>query len=115
MVNSPRLLEQVRDSIRARHMSFRTEKTYLYWIRRFIRFHKLRHPREMGGTEVEMFLTSLAVDDKARDRHAALMSSAATPMVEAAKPSAKKAPAKKAAAKKAAAKTPAAKTPAAKK
>jgi integron integrase len=64
MANSPRLLEQVRDSIRARHMSFRTEKTYLYWIRRFIRFHKLRHPREMGATEVEAFLTSLAVDNK---------------------------------------------------
>ena len=64
MVNNPRLLEQVRDSIRARHMSFRTEKTYLYWIRRFIRFHRLRHPREMGATEVEAFLTSLAVDNK---------------------------------------------------
>ena len=64
MVNNPRLLEQVRDSIRARHMSFRTEKTYLYWIRRFIRFHKLRHPREMGAPEVEAFLTSLAVDNK---------------------------------------------------
>ena len=64
MVNNPRLLDQVRDSIRARHMSFRTEETYLYWIRRFIRFHKLRHPREMGATEVEAFLTSLAVDDK---------------------------------------------------
>ena len=43
-------------------MSFRTEKTYLYWIRRFIRFHELRHPREMGATEVEAFLTSLAVE-----------------------------------------------------
>ncbi len=45
-------------------MSYRTEKTYLYWIRRFIRFHNLKHPREMGGSEVEVFLTSLAVEDK---------------------------------------------------
>ena len=64
MAEPPRLLVQVRDRIRARHLSFRTEKTYLYWIRRFIRFHKLRHPRELGGPEVEEFLTSLAVDNK---------------------------------------------------
>jgi len=43
-------------------MSFRTEKTYLHWIRRYIRHHGRRHPREMGATEVEAFLTSLAVD-----------------------------------------------------
>ncbi len=64
MAQPPRLLEQVRDRIRARHMSYRTENTYLYWIRRFIRFHKLRHPREMGGPEIEEFLTSLAVKNK---------------------------------------------------
>ncbi len=64
MAQPPRLLEQVRDRIRARHLSYRTEKTYLYWIRRFIRFHKLRHPRELEGPEVEAFLTSLAVDNK---------------------------------------------------
>ena len=64
MAEPPRLLVQVRDRIRARHLSFRTEKTYLYWIRRFIRFHKMRHPRELGGPEVEEFLTSLAVDNK---------------------------------------------------
>ena len=64
MAQPPRLLDQVRDRIRARHMSYRTETTYLYWIRRFIRFHKLRHPRELAGPEVEEFLTSLAVDSK---------------------------------------------------
>ena len=64
MAEPPRLLIQVRDRIRARHLSFRTEKTYLYWIRRFIRFHKMQHPRELGGPEVEEFLTSLAVDNK---------------------------------------------------
>ncbi len=61
---SPRLLEQVRQRIRAKHYSFRTEKTYLHWIRRFIFFHDRRHPRDLGGPEVERFLTSLAVDRK---------------------------------------------------
>ena len=64
MAGPPRLLDQVRDRIRTRHLSYRTEKTYLYWIRRFIRFHKMRHPREMEATEIEEFLTSLAVVNK---------------------------------------------------
>lgn len=64
MAQPPRLLEQVRDRIRARHLSYRTEKTYLYWIRRFIRFHKMRHPREMAAAEIEEFLTSLAVANR---------------------------------------------------
>ena len=64
MAEPPRLLEQVRDRIRARHLSYRTEKTYLYWIRRFIRFHKMRHPRDMAAPEIEAFLTSLAVVNK---------------------------------------------------
>ncbi len=45
-------------------MSYRTEKTYLHWIRRFIRYHNRRHPREMGGREVEDFLTALAVKNQ---------------------------------------------------
>ena len=45
----PKLLEQVREAIRARHYSLRTEETYLRWIKRFILFHGKRHPREMGG------------------------------------------------------------------
>ena len=64
MSQPPRLLERVRERIRAKHYSYRTEKTYLHWIRRFILFHSKRHPREMGGPEVERFLTSLAVDRK---------------------------------------------------
>jgi integron integrase len=64
MTKPPRLLEQVRNRIRARHFSYRTEKTYLNWIRRYIRFHGIRHPRQLGGPEVEAFLTSLAVDNK---------------------------------------------------
>ena len=64
MVGPLRLLDQVRDRIRARHLSYRTEKTYLYWIRRFVWFHNLRPPRELGGPEVEAFLTSLAVQNR---------------------------------------------------
>jgi integron integrase len=64
MAPAPTLIEEVRRRIRARHLSFRTEKTYLQWIRRFIRFHGRRHPREMGAPEVEAFLSSLAVDRK---------------------------------------------------
>lgn len=60
----PRLLDQVRGAIRARHYSRRTEKTYVAWIRRFILFHGTRHPTEMGEPEVTRFLTHLAVDAK---------------------------------------------------
>ena len=56
----PRLLDQVRERIRYKHYSFRTEQAYLMWIRRFIRFHALRHPREMGAAEIEAFLSHLA-------------------------------------------------------
>ncbi|MEP6998810.1 MAG: integron integrase [Betaproteobacteria bacterium] len=57
----PRLLDQVRDRIRFRHYSIRTEQAYLDWIKRFIRFHGKRHPSTMGAAEVERFLTDLAV------------------------------------------------------
>jgi integron integrase len=60
-INKPRLLEQVRHSLRLRHYSYRTEEQYLGWIRRFILFHHKRHPREMGAVEVEAFLNDLAV------------------------------------------------------
>ena len=55
-------LESVRDAIRVRHYSIRTEQAYLGWIKRFILFHGKRHPSEMGAREVTAFLTSLAVD-----------------------------------------------------
>jgi len=58
----PRLLDQVRQAIRVRHMAYSTEKTYVDWIRRFILFHDKRHPREMGEAEVSRFLTHLAVE-----------------------------------------------------
>jgi integron integrase len=58
----PKLLDQVRERIRVKHYSIRTEETYLGWIRRFIFFHGKRHPREMGTREIEAFLTYLATD-----------------------------------------------------
>lgn len=59
-LKSTRLLDQLRERIRALHYSLRTEEAYVYWCRAFIRFHRLRHPAEMGGPEVEAFLTWLA-------------------------------------------------------
>ena len=57
----PKLLDQVRGAIRARHYSPRTEEAYVGWIEQFIRHHDLRHPGGMGEQEVSDFLTSLAV------------------------------------------------------
>ncbi|MFO1428904.1 MAG: integron integrase [Candidatus Competibacteraceae bacterium] len=59
----PKLLDQVRDLIRLKHYSIRTEQAYLSWIRRFILFHHKRHPKEMGKPEIEAFLTHLAVQE----------------------------------------------------
>lgn len=61
---SKRLLDQLRERLRYLHYSLRTEQTYVYWARWFIRFHGLRHPREMGQREVEAFLTMLANERK---------------------------------------------------
>jgi hypothetical protein len=60
----PKLLDRLRDAIRLRHYSIRTEQAYLQWVRRFIIFHKKRHPDEMGPPEVEAFLTHLAVEGR---------------------------------------------------
>jgi len=59
-----KLLDQVRQAIRARHYSKRTENTYGEWIKRFIFFHGKRHPLEMGEPEINQFLTDLAVNKK---------------------------------------------------
>jgi integron integrase len=61
---TPRLLDQVRDRIRLRHYSIRTEETYLQWIRRYIVFHGKRHPAELDRTHIESFLTHLAVEGR---------------------------------------------------
>lgn len=58
------LLAAVRDQMRLRHYSLRTEKSYIDWIRRYIRFCGGRHPRQLGATEITTFLTHLAVDLK---------------------------------------------------
>ncbi|MCP5181501.1 MAG: integron integrase [Pseudomonadales bacterium] len=61
MASSP-LLNQLREAIRIRHYSIRTEKVYVDWARRFIRFHRMKHPNSMGAPEVVQFLTWLAVE-----------------------------------------------------
>ncbi|MBW1999397.1 MAG: phage integrase N-terminal SAM-like domain-containing protein [Deltaproteobacteria bacterium] len=60
------LLDQVRDVMRLKHYAYRTEVTYLSWIRRFILFHDKRRPKEMGELEVEAFLAWLAVGKRSR-------------------------------------------------
>ena len=60
MAEAPRLLDRVRAAIRLRHYSLRTEQAYVQWIRRFIRFHDLRHPREMGVDEIRIRVTYCA-------------------------------------------------------
>lgn len=61
-LSQPKLLDQVRAVIRSKHYSRRTEETYIDWIRRYVRFHKTRHPRELGSADITTFLTHLAVD-----------------------------------------------------
>lgn len=63
-VVKPKLLDEVRRRLRLKHYSIRTEKAYVGWIVRFIRFHRRMHPRGMGFVEVEAFLSSLATDGK---------------------------------------------------
>ena len=59
-----KLLDQMREALRTQHYSFRTEKTYVDWCRRFILFHDRRHPKGMGVAEVEAFITYLATQRK---------------------------------------------------
>jgi site-specific recombinase XerD len=57
-----KLFDQVADALHVKHYSCRTEQTYVDWIRRYILFHNKRHPREMGETEVQVFITYLATE-----------------------------------------------------
>ena len=60
MPNQPKkLLDQVRDDLRLKHYSLRTEQAHVSWIKRYILFHDKRHPAEMGAPEIEAFLTHL--------------------------------------------------------
>lgn len=60
--NPPKLLDQLRQRLRYKHMSYRTEQAYVGWVRRFILFHNKRHPQEMGKSDIECYLTYLAND-----------------------------------------------------
>ncbi|MEW8523624.1 MAG: phage integrase N-terminal SAM-like domain-containing protein [Candidatus Thiodiazotropha endolucinida] len=64
VVKKPMLLEIVWQRMRLLHYSIRTEKSYIHWIQRFVRFHNRRHPKALGKQEIEAFLTHLAVDRK---------------------------------------------------
>ena len=52
----PRLLQEMRQALRCKHYSRRTEQSYCNWVRRFVRFHRMRHPAEMGEAEINAFL-----------------------------------------------------------
>jgi len=64
MSQEPKLLDRLRDAIRTRHYSPRTEEAYLMWAKRFILFHNKRHPSSMGADEVNAFLSALALHDR---------------------------------------------------
>ncbi len=60
MESQPRLLDQMREALRLKHLSFRTEEAYIGWVKRFILFHDKRHPKDMGAAEIRAFLSYLA-------------------------------------------------------
>jgi len=62
--DKPKLLDQMREALRSRHYSRRTEQTYCHWVKRYVHFHNVRHPAEMGEPEINAFLTHLAVKEK---------------------------------------------------
>jgi len=57
-----KLLDQVRDVLRVKHYAYSTEKTYVFWIRRYILYHGKKHPADMGTKHIQEFLTHLAVE-----------------------------------------------------
>jgi hypothetical protein len=57
-----KLLDQVRDAMRLKHYSLRSEQTYVDWIKRYILFHEKQHPKDMGAPQVKAFLEHLAID-----------------------------------------------------
>ena len=59
-IRRPRLLEQLRLALRVRHYSPRTEEAYVAWVRRYVRFHGMRHPGDLGREEIGQFFTALA-------------------------------------------------------
>ena len=61
---NPKLLDLLREALRSRHYSRRTEETFCHWVKRFIYFHKIRHPADMAEAEINAFLTDLAVRER---------------------------------------------------
>ncbi len=61
MSQQPKLLDQVRNTLRVKHYSLDTERAYVGWIKRYILFHNKQHPRDMGAKHIQAFLTDLAV------------------------------------------------------
>ena len=59
-----KLLDQVRDAVRVKHYAYRTEQSYVDWVKRFILFHNKAHPKDMGEKEIQEFLTYLASERK---------------------------------------------------
>ena len=59
----PGLIQRYRELLQARHYARRTIRTYEQWLLRFVRFHRMRHPQEMGSAEVNAFLSHLAVNE----------------------------------------------------
>ena len=57
-----KLLDQLSDTLRTAHYSYRTEETYLDWVRRYILFHHKRHPAQMGAEEIRAYLIHLATE-----------------------------------------------------
>ena len=59
-----KFLDKMRDALRTKHYAYRTEQSYINWIRRYILFHDKRHPKEMGAPEIEAFISHLATKRK---------------------------------------------------
>src|SRR5882672_6189476 len=63
MESQPRLLDQMREVLRLKRLSYRMEEAYISWVRRFILFHDKRHPKDMGAAEIRAFLSYLATHE----------------------------------------------------
>ena len=59
----PKLLDQLRELLRIKHYSYKTEQSYVQWVKRYILFHNKRHPKDMGEQEITQFLSHLAVKE----------------------------------------------------
>lgn len=60
----PGLIQRYREELKVRHYARRTVSSYVHWLRRFLRFHRMRHPREMGEAEINAFLSHLATEER---------------------------------------------------